>query len=131
MEAYGEVYSMIIMATARRRPVNRSPNKRKACWLAGLLSLNPGGRSGFGVRQHFFADLLVMPLFALRLRQGDAEHVFDPARVVDRDAVDLVRRQVLFHVLPVFGRQDHVFHASAFRRQELLLDAARPAARCR
>ncbi len=71
-----------------------------------------------------FAQHFVLLLFDRCLRESHFQHVFNAARIVNAHAGNLIRGEVLFHVLPVLCREDHVEHAGTLGSQELLLDAA-------
>ena len=63
--------------------------KRPAVWQASY-SYTYEKRSSFRVSQYLFANVLVVSLLILGLRQSDSEYVLDPASVVDGDPFDLV-----------------------------------------
>src|SRR5581483_10893811 len=77
------------------------------------------------IRRHNFLLLLgVLPLLDRSFRQGNLQHFIHETHVVDVQALELLRRQVFFHVHLVVGRQDHVAHVGALRRQHFLFHAA-------
>src|SRR6185312_7618525 len=67
------------------------------------------------VLQHLLALFRIVLGLSFVVRQCDAESFVDAVDVVNVYAFELLGCQVLFHVLAIFRRQDHVAHSCPFR----------------
>ena len=73
--------------------------------------------------EYLFSLLRVMSYFGFVMRQRDGERLVNAVDKMDVHAFLLLRRQVLFNVLAILSREDHMSNSGALGRQEFLLDS--------